>query len=138
MPTIVATFDKLCAGGGTVTNETWIDLSSLGPDSYSPIPAGKQMWLGFITCIAYGKSLTFEVRPNNPGQSAGNLASTTLRSFVATSDGQSGIDDMNYNGLIQTLVPSEPSTGVEKLWLRVRSSNNSAGSWEVLLYYTQI
>lgn len=138
MPSIVATYDKLCAASGSVTNEIWVDLSSYGPDALSPITSGKQMWLGFLTCISYGKALTFELRPNLPTKSAGNTTDTALRALLQVPTDESRQEDLNFNGLIQTLAPSDPSTGVEKLWLRVRSNNNSAASWEALLFYTPI
>jgi len=90
-----------------------------------------------LTCIADDKAATFELRPNLPTKSAANTTDTQLRGFVTVPTGESRDLDLYYGGAIITLAPvSAASTGVEKLWLRIKSSSNAAATCEFILYYT--
>lgn len=129
-------FDLVCFGSGTVTTETWIDLTSFGPNSNSPIPSGKQLTLGYATFISNDKPLTFQIRPNAATKSAATDADTQLRSFTTVPKEDSKDLDLNYYGNIETLAPvSAVSTGVEKLWLKV-IGKGSIGSFDFILYYS--
>lgn len=137
MAQIIPIFEKAFMGSGTVNSETWIDISAAQPDPNSPIPSGKQLWLGYATFIADDKSLTFEVRPNLPTKNAGNLTDTQLRGFVQVPGGESRDSDFYYYGGIASFAPvTAVSTGVEKLWLRVKSGSSSAGTFSYIVYYT--
>lgn len=138
MADIQATFDKLSVGTVTFGGvENWVDLLSFGPDVNSPIPAGKQIWVGFITVIAQDKAATFEFRPNLPTKSLGNTADTQLRGFVNVPSGDSRDLDLYYSGSILTLAPvSVASTGVEKLWCKIKSASGASSTYEFLTYYT--
>ena len=139
MAVIVPTFEKTIIGSGiTVTKDDWYDIGVNGPDSASPIPNGQQLWLGYVTFISTDKDLIFELRPNLPTKSAGNATDTQLRAFqsVAAAEG-SKETDLYYYGNIITLAPvSNSSTGVEKLWLRVRSGSNVVANFNYIVRYT--
>lgn len=138
MAELIPTFEALSLGAITFSgNETWIDLTSYGPSANSPIPSGKQIWIGFLTCISQDKGATFELRPNLPGQSTGTTGTTQLRGFVQVPSGESRDLDLYYNGAIVSLAPvGVASTGVEKLWLRIKSITSSSATYEFLLYYS--
>jgi len=136
LASIIPIFDLVCIGSGTVTTETWVDLTSFGPDVNSPIPNGKQLLLGYITLISQDKPLTFQIKPNLPTKSLGTDAETQLRAFASVPKEDSKEIDLNYYGQITTLAPvSAPSTGVEKLWLKV-TGNGAIGGFDFILYYT--
>jgi hypothetical protein len=136
MAQIIPVFDLVSIGNGTVTTETWVDLTSFGPDINSPIPNGKQLLLGYLTVISHDKALTFQVRPNLPTKSLGNDTDTQLRSFVTVPKEDSKDLDLNFYGQITTLAPvSAASTGVEKLWLKVKGLG-VIGAFDFILYYT--
>jgi hypothetical protein len=132
------TFEMLFMGSGlTSSKDDWYDLSSYQPNPNSPIPSGKQLWLGFATFIAEDKSLIFEIRPNLPTKSLGNVNNTQLRAFASLAAGESQEVDMYQNGDILTVVPMEyVSTGVEKVWLRIRSGSATVGAFDFMVYYT--
>ena len=135
MAEINATFDLMSSHEGTVTSETWVDMLAYG-DANSPIPSGNQIWLGHATFIAEDKGLIFEIRPNLPGESAGDIASTQLRSYDQVPGGESKDVDLNFYGNIATFAPvGVASTGVEKVWLRIRSGSGSVGAYDYLLFY---
>lgn len=138
MAQIVPVFELTCAGTVTVSGtDNWVDLTSFGPNANSPIPNGKQIWIAYITCISQDKSATFELRPNLHTKSLANITETQLRGFAAVPTGESRDLDVYYNGAIQSLAPvSATSTGVEKLWLRIKSGSASTATFEFILYYT--
>lgn len=129
MADIVPIFDLLVEANGTVQQEAWHDLGS--------IPVGKQWWLGHATFIAEDKGLVFELRPNIPGQSAGDIANTQLRGYANVAKEESKDADLNFYGNIATFAPvGAVSTGVEKLWLRIRSGSGTAGAWDMIMFYS--
>jgi len=137
MADITPIFDKLSAGSIVISgSDIWVDLLSYGPDANSPIPSGKQIWVGFVTCIAVDKAAQFSLRPNIAGQSAGTVGTTQLRGFTNVAQGESADMDLHWNGAILTLSPIVVSTGVEKLWLRIKAGSSSSASYEFLTYYT--
>lgn len=138
MASLIPTFELISFGSGvTATKDDWFDIGTFGPNTFSPIPSGKQLWLGFATFIAEDKQLIFELRPNIAGQSTGTIGNTQLREFISVQAGESGELDMFLGGQIVTLAPVlGGSTGVEKLWLRVRSGTNVVAVWNYILYYT--
>ena len=137
MASLQPIFDLAFIGTGvTASKDDWYDLSSYGPNANSPIPSGKQLWLGFATFVAEDKNLTFEVRPNIAGQSTGTTGNTQLRGFASVPSGESKDIDFYFNGMLTTLVPMTAiSTGVEKLWLRVRSGTNTVSTFDFIMFY---
>lgn len=141
MANLIPLFDKIIiASGVTSTKDDWFDLGSYGPDTITPITSGKQLYLGLATYTAEDKSLTFELRPNLVTKSASNTTDTQLRrSTTLNSAPDSKDDDMFFGGEITTLAPTAyVSTGVEKLWVRIKSGTNTVGAWDIILYYTLI
>jgi len=128
-------FNIFYSGSGvTTTKDDWYDLGYYG--GISPIPTGRQMFLGYVVTIAEDKNLIFEIRPNIIGQSTGTIANTILRGYAAVQSGLSDPGDLYNNGYVNTLAPiTGVSTGVEKLWLRVRSGSNVAGAFDFMVYY---
>lgn len=136
MAEITPVYDLVCLGSGTIGTEEWIDIASFGPDTNSPIPNGKQLWLGYATFIAGDKPLVFSLRPNLPGKSLGTVAETQLRSFTSVPKEDSKDIDLNFFGSITTLAPvSVPSTGIEKLWLRVQAGAAAVTDFDFIMYY---
>lgn len=136
MAAIVPIFDLMSSNEGTLTSEIWVDCLAFG-DNNSPIPSGEQVWLGHATWIAEDKNLIFELRPNLPGKSLGTLAETQLRSYDQVVGGESKDVDLNFYGNIATFAPvAGASTGVEKLWLRIRSGSGSLGAYDYLIFYS--
>lgn len=138
MADIMTLFDKIVSGSVTFSGtETWVDMFDFFPDKASPIPVGKRIWVGFITCIAYDKEGKFEYRPNLPGKSDGNLIDTQIRGFSKVPAGDSDMMDLYYNNAVTTLAPvSANSTGVEKAWLKIKSSSSAAATFDFIGYYT--
>ena len=138
MAEIKPTFTKLSinsivATGGT---EYWLDITNGGPDSNSPIPSGKQIWIGYVTIVSYDKSCTVEIRPNLPTKSLGNATDTQLRGFASVATGESAEIDLYVYGALLSLAPvTATSTGVEKVWARIKTVASSAADFDVLHYY---
>lgn len=139
MAQIVPTFDLMSICSGNINSEVWVDITACAPDINSPIPSGIQLMMGYAICIANDKALKFEIRPNLPTKSAGTLADTQLRGYASISAaGESKEIDLTYGGDILSLAPvSAPSTGVEKLWLRITSGTNSSATWEFMMFYSK-
>lgn len=137
MAALTPTFELTFLGSGTVNQETWIDLTASNPNPNSPIPAGKRIWLGYATFISDDKTLTFEIRPNLLTKSAGNITDTQLRGSQSVQAGDSKDQDLYFYGNVFTFAPvSADSTGVEKVWLRVKSNSASLGAFSYIVYYT--
>lgn len=135
---LIPVFDLVCSGSLSASGtDNWVDLTSYAPNANSPIPSGKRIWIGYVTCISQDKNATFELRPNLPGQSSSGTGTTQLRGFASVPAGESRDLDVYYGGAITTLAPvSADSTGVEKLWLRIKSGSSSAATYEFILYYS--
>lgn len=134
MAQVQVIFDSAYNGTGTtVTKDDWYDITGA-------IPAGLQAWLGYGTMISWDKPLTFEVRVNLPGKSAATIADTQLKSFTSVPTAESRDTDMYLGGSISTIAPSSnvSSTGVERIWLRVRSNSVAAAAFDYIIYYTLI
>lgn len=144
MASPIAKFDMIANGSLTTSGtDNWVDLTTLLYNSgYIPssvIPSGKQIWIAYITCISADKNSQFEMRPNKTTKSAGNTTDTDLRGFAAVNQGASSDLDVYYGGAINTFAPVDvASTGVEKLWLRIKCGSSSAATYEYILYCTII
>jgi hypothetical protein len=138
MAGLIPIFESSSIGSLTAAGtENWVDLSSFGPDINSPIPTGRRLWIGYITCISQDKAATFELRPNLPTKNLGNTTDTQLRGFTSVPSGESRDLDVYYNGAITTLAPvTADSTGVEKIWLRIKSISAASATYEFMLYYS--
>lgn len=124
-------FEKQMIGSGlTVTKDDWFDLTGA-------MVSGRRIWLGFSTMISQDKSLTFELRSNLATKGTGNLTDTKLLAFTSVVSGESKDVDLFLQGMILTLSPDAPSTGVERLWLRVRSNTVNTAAFDYLIWYTE-
>jgi hypothetical protein len=138
MAEIIPAFELSSSGSITVSGtDNWVDILSYLPNQNSPIPNGKQIWIGYVVCISPDKTSTFELRPNLPTKSAGTTVDTQLRGMVTVATGESRELDVYYGGAILSLAPvTAASTGVEKLWVRVKSGSASSATYEFIIYYT--
>ena len=121
--------------------DNWVDLTALlyaaGLLPSAVVPSGSQLMTGFVTCISADKNASFELRPNKPTKSAGNTTDTDLRNFQTVSAGTSADMDCYWGGAIISLTPvTAVSTGVEKLWLRIKCGSASAATYEYVIYCT--
>jgi hypothetical protein len=144
MASPIAKFDAVASGSLTTTGtDNWVDLTTLlfnaGFIPSPVIPSGKQIWIAYITCISADKNAQFEMRPNKTTKSAANTTDTDLRGFASVPTGESSDLDVYYGGAINTFAPVDvASTGVEKLWLRIKCGSNAAATYEYILYCTII
>jgi hypothetical protein len=101
----------------------------------SAIPTAYKIWLGQGQYSSPDKSITFEIRGNITGQSTGADAQTTLlyASTVGTRSGLVAVD-MYKSGTLH--VASVLGTGVEKVWLKLKSKSGTLGSWYASVNYT--
>jgi hypothetical protein len=142
MASIIPKFDLVANGALTASGtDNWVDLTLLlynaGLLPSAVIPSGKQLLIGYITCISQDKNATFELRPNKLTKSASNTTDTDLRGFQSVVAGTSEDLDVYYGGAIVSLSPVDGvSTGVEKLWLRCKSGSSSAATYEYIVYCT--
>ena len=133
MAEIIPPFDLVSIGSGTVTSETWVELTA---GDIAPIPVGKQLLIGYLVLISQDKPLKFQVKPNLPTKALGTDAETQLRAFASVGKEDSKDVDLSYYGEIVTLAPvSAVSTGVEKLWMKV-TGVGASGAFDWIMYYT--
>jgi hypothetical protein len=130
---------KLFGTNDTVGKDYWYDVGAIAAiPAHSPIPAGKQLRVGFLNVGCQDKALDFELRVNKPTKSAGNTTDTDLIAATA-SDPSAGSkwEDLDQQGRILTVAPivTTGCTGVEKLWLRVQSGVNTAYPFDWWIYY---
>lgn len=114
-------------GNVTTGADQWINLGT--------IPTGKRIWFGTGTFTSPDKSITFEIRTNNAGKSAGSDADTTLLASTAVSV-RSGTVISDYYRKGRLHIVSVYGTGVEKFWLRLKSKSGSAGSYLYSINHT--
>lgn len=133
MAQIQVIFDTSYTGTGvTATKDDWFDITGA-------LAANSQVWLGYGTMISWDKPLTFEIRVNLPGKGTGTVADTQLKAFTSVPTSESRDCDMYLGGAIATLAPTAGvSTGVERVWLRVRSNSVAAGTFDYILYATNL
>ena len=142
MAYLIPKFDLVASGTVTFSStESWVDLTALlfaaGLIPSAVIPSGSQIWTAYITCISETKDASFELRPNKITKSAGNTTDTDLRGFTFVQNGSSQDLDVYYGGALVSLAPvGVVSTGVEKLWLRIRCGSSSAGTYDYIIYCT--
>ena len=111
-----------------MTNELWVDLGV--------IPNGTKLYLGYASYTPDGKTITFDLRSNTAGQSAGTVGATVLHDRVTARDLVVVDRDYYRNGRLQTLTVQ--STGVEHWWLRLTSKSSAAADAYWWIYYTTI
>lgn len=121
-------FDQISQGLASVGQEAWIDLGL--------IPNGSQLMFGFATYTPDGKTIVFELRSNNSGQSSGTTAVTTIHSRTSVRDGDS--KDVDYYKSARTAVKTITSTGVEHWWLRLTSKSAVVADAYWWIYYTTL
>ena len=114
-------------GDLTVGAEHWINLGL--------IPSGQRLWFGNAQYTSPDKSITFELRSNLTGQSAGTLAATSLLDAASVAPRSGTVTrDMYRKGRLH--IVSVVGTGVEKCWLRLKSKSGAAGSYLYSINYT--
>jgi hypothetical protein len=119
-------FELTLSGSLSGNLEVWVDLGV--------IPTGKQIFLGYATYISEDKTAQFETRTNNTGQSTGTTVNTALLDWTSMPAG-TGVDrDFYQGGNINVL--SVVGTGVEHMWLRIKSGSNSSGAYDYIIRYT--
>jgi len=120
-------FTSNVTGDGSVAIEAWVQLVS--------VPVGKKIWFGTGQYSSPDKSITFELRVNTTGQSAGSDGATLLLASTAVS-ARSGTVTADYykNGRLHLVSPV--GTGVEKCWLKLKSKG-SAGSYLYSVNFTE-
>lgn len=107
-------------GDLTVGSEAWIEIAA--------VPSGQRLWFGVGNFTSPDKSITFELRTNNTGESQGTLAKTALLFSAAVSPRKGTLlVDMYKNGRLHTV--SVIGTGVEKCWLRLKSKSGTQASY---------
>ena len=121
-------FNLTNQGQAVMNNELWIDLGV--------IPNGTQVMFGYADYTPDGKTITFDLRSNTAGQSAGTVGATTLHGRLTVRDLNIGSADYYRNGRLQTLTVQ--STGVEHMWLRLTSKSNAAADAYWWIYYTTL
>jgi hypothetical protein len=120
MPLFDQTVQGPPPGNATVGTEHWIDMGV--------IPSGFARWFGSMILTSPSKSITFELRSNVLGQSAGTTGATTLLGTVSVSPKSRTITlDLYKNGRLHTATVT--GTGTEKWWLRLRSKSGTAGEY---------
>jgi hypothetical protein len=120
-------FNLNLKGSGQVGTSLWIDLGA--------IPAGFKIWVGNAQYTSPSKSVTFEIRANIPGQSAGTTGATTLLDTVSVSPKSGTLTrDLYKNGRLH--VATIVGSGVERWWLRLTSKSGALGDYLYSLNYT--
>ena len=122
----VSIFDLSLQGSPSVGSELWVDLAT--------IPSGKQIWMGYATYTSPDKVVTFELRGNIVGESAGTIATTSLYASSSVKAGLSVNADLYRKGRL--ILRTVAGTGVEHWWLRIKSKSASAAAILYSLYYT--
>jgi hypothetical protein len=120
-------FDLTNSGSASVGAETWRDLGLL--------PTGARYWIGKAVYTAIGKLMTFELRTNTVGKSAGTTAATTLLDTAAVKAGTTISRDLYQNGRLH--VATVIGAGVEHWWLRIYSKTTTASTSNYSLNYTR-
>jgi hypothetical protein len=134
-------------GGGGGGGASLFTTSIIGPPpgpltvglveyiSLATIPTGSKIWFGSGQFGSPDKSITFELRTNTTGNSAGTDGATLLLASIAASP-RSGTVNADYykNGSLHTV--SVVGTGVEKAWLKLKSKSSTAGSFLYTINYT--
>lgn len=105
----------------------WIDLGA--------VPTGNRLWFGNAQYASVDKTMSFELRVNKSGESAGSEGSTDMLG-ATTASAKSGtvFADFYRKGRLHTM--SGVGTGVERFWLRLKAKSASAGSYYYAINYT--
>ena len=119
-------FDTVISGNGTVNSDIWVNLCA--------VPTGKAILLGYSTYISEDKNILVETRSNLSTKSAGTLVDTVLHDDTGVTTGACVDRDFYQFGYVNTL--TAVGTGVERLWLHIRSQNAAAGAFDYIIRYT--
>ena len=120
-------FTTKVSNSGTYGAALYIDLGL--------IPTGFKVWFGNGQYASTDKSGTFELRTSKLTKSAGNDTDTTLLASISASP-KTGtvIQDYYKSGTLHTV--SVIGSGVEKFWIKIKSTSSTAGSYLYNLAYT--
>lgn len=121
-------FGTSVTGSGSTGAVSWIPLAT--------VPVGSKIWLGLARYAAPDKAITFELRTNLTGLTAGSDAATKILYSAAMSP-KSGTKtfDLYRNGRLYTVTVVGTVAG-EKLWLALKSKSGAAGSYIYTINYT--
>jgi hypothetical protein len=99
------------------------------------IPTGKTIWFGSGQYASPDKSISFEIRTNTAGQSAGSEAATILLAATAVSP-RAGLVTADYYRKGRLHITSVIGSGVEHFWLRLKAKSGSAAGYYFSTNYT--
>ena len=80
------------------------------------------------------ENLQFETRSNVQGKNTNTVSDTQLHDWVSVAGGFSVDRDFYQNGYINTT--TVVGTGVEKVWLRIKSQSQATGFYDYIVRYT--
>src|SRR3972149_400216 len=107
-------------GPTTAGSEEWINLGL--------IPTGQRLFFGNAQYTSTDKSITFELRTNNDGASAGTLSATALLDATAVSVRAGTVTrDLYRKGRLH--IATVYGTGVERCGLRLKSKAGAQGGY---------
>jgi hypothetical protein len=111
----------------TAGKDEWIDLGA--------IPNGQAVWFGLGLFTSPDKSITFEIRGNILGQGSGTDGNTELLAAATATPRKGTVSkDMYRKGRLHTVTVI--GTGTEHYWLRLKSKQQTAGSYLYEITYT--
>lgn len=119
-------FNTTITGSGSTGLETWINLGN--------IPTGLSIWIGSATYSTGNISLTFELRSNIAGQSIGTTAATSILDSAAVKAKSSVTHDLYKQGALHTATII--GSGIEKWWLRIKSTKSTSNTYSYKISYT--
>lgn len=92
------------------------------------IPTGKYLWYGTGQYASPDKSVSFELRTNKTGLSTGTDLDTVAIAASASVTPKSGQKTVDYYQSGRLTTKSVVGTGVENMWLKLKSTSGSLGS----------
>jgi hypothetical protein len=123
--------------GGSIFTTNKTGTGSYGAALYIDlglIPTGFRIWFGSGQ-YSSSKSGTFELRTSKLTKSAGNDTDTTLLGSISASSKTGTVTQDYYkSGTLHTV--SVTSTGVEKFWIKAKSTTATSGTYYYSLNYT--
>jgi hypothetical protein len=120
-------FTSSIIGDGTFGASIYIDLGL--------IPSGQKTWFGAGQFASPDKTSTFELRTNIASQGSGSDANTLILGAI-NAGARSGTvtKDFYKNGSLHTV--SALGSGVERIWLKIKSKTAASGSYYFLITHT--
>lgn len=114
-------------GDLTVAKNHWIDLGL--------IPTGQIVWFGNALFTSPDKSITFQLRTNEVGESAGTDGKTDLLGY-GTVNAKKGILLKDFFRRGRLHIATIVGGGTEHFWLRLKSRKAALGAYLYNINYT--